>query len=100
MNKLDKSIDSNAIKGVMYVEQTIGAVDNLNNLYYEELRVAEAKGDNDEINFIKHHMNQLSKIQARLEASKDYLNGLVGLSWEAYKSSIELKRKDDEGSNN
>lgn len=100
MNKLDKSIDSNAIKGVMYVEQSIGAIDNLYNLYYEELRIAEAKGDSDEVNFIKHHMNQLSKIQTRLESSKEYLNGLVGLSWEAYKSSIEFKRKDDEGSNN
>ena len=100
MNKLDKSIDSNAIKGVMYLEQSIGVIDNLYNLYYEELRVAEAKSDNDEINFIKNHMNQLSKIQTRLEASKDYLNGLVGLSWEAYKSTIELKKKDEESSDN
>ena len=45
-------------------------------------------------------MKQLSNIQNRLENSKDYLNNLVGLSWEAYKSSIELKKKNEEGSDN
>ena len=100
MNKLDKSIDSNAIKGVMYIEQTIGVVDNLYTLYYEELRIAETKGDTEQVEFIKHHMKQLQNIQNRLENSKTYLNELVGLSWEAYKSNIELKKKDDEGSNN
>ena len=97
---MDKSIDSNAIKGVMYLEQTIGVLDNLYTLYYEELKIAETKGDTEQSEFIKHQMKQLSNIQNRLENSKDYLNNLVGLSWEAYKSSIELKKKNEEGSDN
>ena len=34
MSNLDKSIDNNAIKGVMYLEQAISAIDNLYTLYY------------------------------------------------------------------
>lgn len=93
---MDKSIDSNAIKGVMYLEQSIGAVDNIQNLYYEELRIAETKGDTELVNFIKSHMNKLSSIQNRIEVYKDYLNSLVGLSWEAYQQGIEIKKKNDE----
>jgi hypothetical protein len=98
MSNLDKSIDNNAIKGVMYLEQAISAIDNLYTLYYEELRVASAKGDEEESDFIKKHMTILSNIQNRLEGSKDYLNDLVGLSWEVYKSNIQTKKKDDENS--
>jgi hypothetical protein len=96
MNGLDKSIDGNAIKGVMYLEQAIGSVDNLQNLYHEELKIAETKGDSEMVDFIKSHMNKLSNIQNKLDVYKDYLNNLVGLSWEAYKQGIEIKKKNDE----
>jgi hypothetical protein len=48
------------------------------------------------VNFIKSHMNKLSSIQNRIEVYKDYLNSLVGLSWEAYQQGIEIKKKNDE----
>jgi len=96
MNKLDKSIDSNAIKGVMYLEHAVSSVDNLQNLYEEELRIAETKGDTELTEFIKSHLNKLSSIQNRIEVYKDYLNSLVGLSWEAYQQGIEIKKKNDE----
>ena len=96
MNKLDKSIDSNAIKGVMYLENAISSVDNLQNLYLEELRIAETKNDTELVDFIKMHLNKLSSIQNRVEVYKDYLNSLVGLSWQAYQQGIEIKKKNDE----
>ena len=100
MSKLDKSIDSHAIKGVMYLEHTLSSLDNIQNLYQEELKIAEAKGDEQLAEFIKSHLNKLSSIESRVDIYKDYLNSLVGLSWQAYQQGIEIKKKnDDENSN-
>lgn len=101
MNKLDKSIDGNAIKAIMYLEQAQGAIENIVLAYYDELRVAEAKGDSELVDFIKSNTNSLNSIENRLNSYKDYLNNVVGLGWEAYKSQIQLrKNKDEEGSDN
>lgn len=101
MNKLDKSIDGNAIKAIMYLEQAQGAIENIVLAYYDELRVAEAKGDSELVEFIKTNTNSLNTIENRLSSYKDYLNNVVGLGWEAYKAQIQLrKNKDEEGSNN
>lgn len=101
MNKLDKSIDGNAIKAIMYLEQAEGAIENIVLAYHDELRVAEAKGDMELVDFIKSNTNALNSIETRLSSYKDYLNNVVGLGWGAYKAQIELrKNKDEEGSNN
>jgi hypothetical protein len=96
MSKLDKSIDGNAIKAIMYLEQAESAIGNIVLAYYDELRVAEAKGDMELVDFITSNTNALNSIENKLNSYKDYLNNVVGLGWEAYKQSIEIKKKNDE----
>lgn len=99
MSKLDKSIDGNAIKAIMYLEQAESAIGNIVLAYYDELRVAEAKGDMELVDFIKSNTNALNSIENKLNSYKNYLNNVVGLGWEAYKAQIQLrKNKDGEGS--
>ena len=68
MSKLDKSIDSHAIKGVMYLEHALSSLDNIQNLYQEELKIAEAKGDEQLVEFCKlviNHHEQQKKTHAK-----------------------------------
>jgi hypothetical protein len=92
---MKKSIDSNAITAKMYLEQAEVAMDNILDLMYEELRVAEAKGDNEEVSFIKEHISKIQSSKIRIDNIGDYISNLVGLSWEVYKGEIYKKKKDD-----
>lgn len=92
---MKKSIDSNAITAKMYLEQAEVAMDNIVDLMYEELRVAEAKGDNDEVSFIKEHLSKIQNSKIRIDSIGDYMSNLVGLSWEIYKGEIYKKKKDE-----
>ena len=92
---MKKSIDSNAITAKMYLEQAEVAMDNILDLMYDELRVAEAKGDNEEVSFIKEHISKIQNNKIRIDSIGDYMSNLVGLSWEVYKGEIYKKKKDD-----
>lgn len=92
---MKKSIDSNAITAKMYLEQAEVAMDNILDLMYEELRVAEAKGDNEEVSFIKEHISKIQNSKIRIDSIGDYMSNLVGLSWEVYKGEIYKKKKDE-----
>lgn len=91
---MKKSIDSNAITAKMYLEQAQVALENILDLYYEELKVAEIKGDLQEVDFIKENIKKLQNYNNRVEMIGNYVHNLVGLSWEVYKGKIY--KKDDE----
>jgi len=88
---MKKSIDANAITAKMYLEQAQVALENILDIYYEELKVAEIKGDLDEVNFIKENIKKLQNYNNRVEMIGDYVHNLVGLSWEVYKGKIYKK---------
>lgn len=88
---MKKSIDSNAITAKMYLEQAQVALENILDIYYEELKVAEIKGDLQEVNFIKENIKKLQNYNNRVEMIGDYVHNLVGLSWEVYKGKIYKK---------
>lgn len=88
---MKKSIDSNAITAKMYLEQAQVALENILDLYYEELKVAEIKGDLQEVDFIKENIKKLQNYNNRVEMIGDYVHNLVGLSWEVYKGKIYKK---------
>lgn len=90
---MKKSIDSNAITAKMYLEQTQVALENILDIYYEELKVAEIKGNTDEISFIRENINKLQNYENKVEVIGNYVHNLVGLSWEVYKAKIY--KKDD-----